>query len=83
MTPCLCKKSIVIHDAMCYNIITAREKNTTNKILYKIIKFHDCTLKIVRQNQEMELTKAKSDVKSVNEKNGIFSSALQTEIFAT
>jgi len=68
---------------MCYNIITVKEKNTTNKILYKIIKFHDCTLKIVRQNQEMELTKAKSDVKSVNEKNGIFSSALQTEIFAT
>lgn len=83
MTPCLCKKSIVIHDAMCYNIDTVKEKNTTNKILYKIIKFHDCTLKIVRQNQEMELTKAKSDVKSVNEKNGIFSSALQTEIFAT
>ena len=77
MTPCLCKKSIVIHDTMCYNIIAVKEKNTTNKILYQIIKFHDCTLKIVRQNQEMELTKAKSDVKSVNEKNGIFSSALQ------
>lgn len=77
MTPCLCKKSIVIHDTMCYNIDTVKEKNTTNKILYQVIKFHDCTLKIVRQNQEMELTKAKSDVKSVNEKNGIFSSALQ------
>jgi hypothetical protein len=27
MTPCLCKKSIVIHDAMCYNIITVKEGN--------------------------------------------------------
>jgi hypothetical protein len=34
-------------------------------------------LKIVQQNKETELKKAKSDVKSVNEKNGIFSSALQ------
>lgn len=48
-----------------------------NKILYKIIKFYNCTLKIVQQNKETELKKAKSDVKSVNEKNGIFSSALQ------
>ena len=48
-----------------------------NKNLYQIIKFHDCTLKIVRQNKEMELEKAQFDVKSVNEKNGIFSAALQ------
>ena len=48
-----------------------------NKILYKIIKFHNCTLKIAQQNKEMELKKAKSDIKSVNEKNGIFSAALQ------
>lgn len=27
MTPCLCKKSIVIHDTMCYNIIIVREGN--------------------------------------------------------
>ena len=31
MTPCLCKKSIVIHDAMCYNIITVREGNKPKK----------------------------------------------------
>ena len=48
-----------------------------NKNLYQIIKFHNCTLKIVRQNKEMELEKAQFDVKSVNEKNGIFSAALQ------
>ena len=28
MTPCLCKKSIAIHDTMCYNIDTVKERNT-------------------------------------------------------
>lgn len=27
MTPCLCKKSIVIHDTMCYNIDTVRKEH--------------------------------------------------------
>ena len=37
MTPCLCKKSIVIHDAMCYNIITVKERNKPkSKTLYLI-----------------------------------------------
>lgn len=26
-TPCLCKKSIVIHDTICYNIDTVKERN--------------------------------------------------------
>ena len=37
MTPCLCKKSIVIHDAMCYNIDTVKERNKPkSKTLYLI-----------------------------------------------
>ncbi|RGG64581.1 hypothetical protein DWX11_09570 [Ruminococcus sp. AF18-29] len=79
----MCKKSIVIHDAMCYNIITVKEKNTTNKILYKIIKFHDCTLKIVRQNKEMELKKQIQTLKALMKKMGFFHQPCKLEIFAT